>query len=120
MVQVKTPELSPRIVSVVFLMDQPGVLQYAPTTNAAKRPPLIPLIEVDHRGRFINDLPGTTTAAHDVTGGIMGKLRAAAAIAAKGVQVIIAEVGTEHAANALAGKVPEVCTVIKLRHNTDV
>ena len=49
-----------------------------------------------------------------------GKLRAAAAIAAKGVQVIIAEVGTEHAANALAGKVPEVCTVIKLRHNTDV
>jgi isopentenyl phosphate kinase len=54
----------------------------------------------------------TSTAAHDVTGGLAAKLEAAAQIAAGGTPVVIVQVGTEHAEAALRGEYPAVCTVV--------
>ena len=54
----------------------------------------------------------TSAAAHDVTGGLAAKLAAAAAIAARGIPVVIVQAGTEHAAAALAGDWPAVATVV--------
>ena len=53
---------------------------------------------------FRLEVPGelrTSTAAHDVTGGIGAKLEAAVRVAALGVPVHIVEVATEHAAAAI-------------------
>ncbi len=55
----------------------------------------------------------TSTAAHDVTGGLAAKLEAAAQCAACGTPVMIVQVGTEHATAALAGRTPKVCTMIE-------
>lgn len=55
----------------------------------------------------------STTAAHDVTGGLAAKLEAAAAMAMSGTRVVIVQVGTPHAAAALKGIVPNVCTLIE-------
>ena len=52
----------------------------------------------------------SSTAAHDVTGGVAAKLQSAAAIAACGVDVVIVQAGTQHAAEALAGRWPARCT----------
>ena len=56
----------------------------------------------------------SSVAAHDVSGGLAAKLESAAAIAAAGVPVCIVQVGTPHAAEALAGRWPEVCTRVVL------
>tara|TARA_B110001452_G_scaffold47374_1_gene36217 strand:- start:2734 stop:3699 length:966 start_codon:yes stop_codon:yes gene_type:complete len=54
----------------------------------------------------------TSVAAHDVTGGLAAKLRAAAAIAARGTPVLIVQAGTAHSAAALAGERPLVGTLL--------
>lgn len=43
-------------------------------------------------------------SSHDTTGGLEAKVGAAASIAARGVDVIIAKAGTEHARVAIQGK----------------
>ncbi len=62
----------------------------------------------------------SSVAAHDVSGGLAAKLESAAAIATAGVPVCIVQVGTPHAAEALAGRWPEVCTrVVGQRQATE-
>jgi hypothetical protein len=52
--------------------------------------------------------------AHDVTGGIAAKLQAAVGVVVGcGIPVFVVEVGTASAAQALAGQVPDTCTVIR-------
>ena len=112
----------------VFLTDVAGVYTCPPTEPNAT---LLAAIRVDRIGTIIEMEtyepdddgtadrrggglgPATATAAHDVTGGLAAKLKAAAAIAAGGTPVVIVEVGTEHAAAALRGEFPEVCTRIE-------
>jgi isopentenyl phosphate kinase len=55
----------------------------------------------------------TSTAAHDVTGGLAAKLEAAAKCAAYGTPVYIVQVGTEDATAALTGETPRVYTLIE-------
>lgn len=57
----------------------------------------------------------TSKVAHDVTGGIAGKLQAAMDIARLGIPVFIVEAGTEHALKAMQGIRPDKCTVISRR-----
>ena len=73
---------------------------------------LIPRLIVDRSGTII-DAPDTATAAHDVTGGVAAKLEAAATCAAMGIPAVIVQVGTAHATDALAGKKPDVCTIVE-------
>ena len=55
-------------------------------------------------------VPSPSPNPNQVSGGLAAKLESAAAIAASGVPVCIVQVGTPHAAEALAGRWPEVCT----------
>ena len=52
---------------------------------------------------LVQEGPATSTAAHDVSGGLAAKLTAAAKVAASGVPVLIVEAGTPHADAALRG-----------------
>ncbi len=111
--------LRPRV--VVFLTDVAGVYDRPPSEAGAA---LLPELRVGRGGALRVAARGgagagaeaaeiaTSTAAHDVTGGLAAKLTAAAAIAARGIPVVIAQAGTEHAAAALAGERPEVGTVV--------
>lgn len=100
--------LRPRL--VVFLTDVAGVYDRPPTEAGAT---LLRRLAVDRRGNLASaSTVSTTTAAHDVTGGLATKLVAAAQCAACGVPVVIVEVGTVHAETALRGEVPEVCTLV--------
>ena len=106
----------------VFLTDVPGVYDRPPDQPGAR---LLHSITVDHRGEIVRcadqrkastgsvALPATSVAAHDVTGGLGAKLKAAGACAAMGVPVFIVQVGTAHAEAALNGEWPAVCTVIE-------
>jgi len=58
----------------------------------------------------------TEVASHDVTGGIAAKVQAAARIAELGVPVYIVQAGTTHAAAALRGERPAICTAV-VRHD---
>ena len=119
--------LSLRPTLVVFLTDVAGVYDRPPSEPGAK---LLRDISVRRNGEIVLPVDGgagdggkdaalgisSTTAAHDVTGGIAAKLRSAAVIAATGLDVCIVEAGTPHAAEALAGQWPERCTrVTRLR-----
>jgi len=109
--QALRPELA------VFLTDVAGVYSRPPSEPGAE---LLPEIRVGRDGAL--SLPtgdgrtagaariAASTAAHDVSGGLAAKLESAAAIAAAGVPVCIVQVGTVHAAEALAGRWPARCT----------
>lgn len=91
--------------------DVPGVFTRPPTEPGAE---LIPEILVASDGSC--KLPEMSTAEHDVTGGIEEKLKTAIAVVVKcGIPVYIVQVGTLHAGDALAGRVPKVATVLR-RH----
>mmetsp|Transcript_23380 Transcript_23380/g.52738 ORF Transcript_23380/g.52738 Transcript_23380/m.52738 type:complete len:303 (-) Transcript_23380:272-1180(-) len=95
--------------AAVFLTDVPGVFTKPPSESGAQ---LIPEILVGPDGSC--SLPEMSTAEHDVTGGIEEKLKTAIAVVVKcGIPVYIVQVGTEHAGDALAGKVPKVATVLR-------
>lgn len=96
--------------AAVFLTDVPGVFSKPPTEPGAK---LIPEILVSADGKA--SLPEMSTAEHDVTGGIEEKLKTAIGVVLKcKIPVYIVQVGTQHAADALAGKVPKVATVLRM------
>ena len=111
----------------VFLTDVAGVFSHPPDEPGAR---LLPRLLVNARGALVGSadggggargrkgersgVPSMSVAAHDVTGGIAGKLDAAFAIAAAGVPVTIVEAGTPHAEAALRGETPQRCTVIEL------
>lgn len=110
----------------VFLTDVAGVYDRPPERPGAV---LLSRIVVDHRTAELRQLYSrseargeerlssglaTSTAAHDVTGGLAAKLEAAAKVAQCGVPVLIVQVGTAHAAAALAGEWPEVGTLIEV------
>lgn len=112
--------LKPKL--AVFLTDVAGVYDRPPSEAGAR---LIPEIRVGPSGELIlpddggeesadsgAGIASSTTHEHDVTGGLAAKLQSAAAIAAGGVPVVIVQVATPHAAEALAGRWPEVCTRI--------
>ena len=93
----------------VFLTDVPGVFDRPPTVSGAT---LIDEIVVQSDGTVT--FPETTTARHDVTGGIRGKIECAVHIALQGVPVVIVQAGTDHARQALAGNIPYGhCTLIR-------
>ena len=98
-------ELRPKL--VVFITDVPGVFDRPPEEPGAT---LVPRILVGAgRGPKI----ATSTALHDVTGGVAAKLEAAIDIARAGTPVVVVEAGTEHARAALRGEVPDVCTLVE-------
>lgn len=99
--------LKPRL--AVFLTDVAGVYDRPPTEEGAT---LLARIAVGADGTLLC-ATSTSTAAHDVTGGLAAKLDAAAAIAQVGVPVVIVQVGTVHADVALRGEVPAVCTLVE-------
>ena len=112
-------ELKPAL--AVFVTDVAGVYTAPPNEPGSA---LLRQIQVDRRGRIaacrteIRDealmgVPSMTTAAHDVTGGIAAKVESACQIAADGTKVVVVEVNTIHAAAAMRGEVPDVCTVIE-------
>mmetsp|Transcript_692 Transcript_692/g.2021 ORF Transcript_692/g.2021 Transcript_692/m.2021 type:complete len:306 (-) Transcript_692:321-1238(-) len=105
LVEVLADALRPRL--CVFLTDVAGVYDRPPSEPGAALIPRLCVVDGDIR------LPETSTAAHDVTGGLAAKLESAARIARAGTPVLIVEVGTESAAAALRGEVPPVCTVIE-------
>ena len=98
-------ELRPRL--VVFVTDVPGVFDRPPEEPGAT---LIPRILV---GGGAGPAVKTSTALHDVTGGVAAKLEAAIAIARSGTRVVIVEAGTAHARAALRGEIPDVCTLVE-------
>lgn len=116
-----------RISSCVFLTDVAGVFDKPPEQRNAR---LIRKISVGRDGAIKGmeyaggDRPGTPggitaidTATRagvvDVTGGICGKIEAACKIAALAdVPVVIVEIGTMDALDAMSGRVPERCTLI--------
>lgn len=92
----------------VFLTDVPGVFDRPPAQPGAL---LLRQIVISESGEVEGlDAFDSSAAAHDVTGGIRAKVAAAAAIASRGVPVIVCEAGTPHAARAIRGLEPEVCT----------
>ena len=94
----------------VFLTDVRGVLDRPPTVDDAELVEEI-VVKSDGSIRF----PETTTASHDVTGGIRGKIECAVEIAKLGVPVVIVQIGTDHALKALSGEIPfGNCTLIRL------
>jgi isopentenyl phosphate kinase len=98
-------ELRPKL--VVFITDVPGVFDRPPDEPGAT---LVPRISVGAgRGPKI----ATSTALHDVTGGVAAKLESAIAIARAGTPVVVVEAGTIHARAALRGEVPDVCTLVE-------
>ena len=98
-------ELRPKL--VVFITDVPGVFDRPPDEPGAT---LVPRISVGaRRGPKI----ATSTALHDVTGGVAAKLESAIAIARAGTPVVVVEAGTVHARAALRGEVPGVCTLVE-------
>ena len=98
-------ELRPKL--VVFITDVPGVFNRPPDEPGAT---LVPRISVGAgRGPKI----ATSTALHDVTGGVAAKLESAIAIARAGTRVVVVEAGTAHARAALRGEVPDVCTLVE-------
>jgi isopentenyl phosphate kinase len=108
------------IVSSVFLTDVPGVYDSPPTvsssSSSSSSAQLLPEITIDDdghaSGRCDLDLETDAACAHDVTGGIKNKLRAAAKIAKTGCPCYIVKAGTKHAESALRGKRPEVGTQV--------
>jgi len=95
---------------VVFLTDVAGVYDRPPEEEGAQ---LLKEIRVTRSGQICSQGSiRTSTAAHDVTGGVAAKIDAALKIAAKGIPVIIVQVGTEHAAAAFRNQIPEVATCI--------
>ena len=98
-------ELRPKL--VVFITDVPGVFNRPPDEPGAT---LVPRIVVGAgRGPKI----ATSTALHDVTGGVAAKLESAISIARAGTPVVVVEAGTAHARAALRGEVPDVCTLVE-------
>ena len=98
-------ELRPKL--VVFITDVPGVFDRPPDEPGAT---LVPRISVGAgRGPKI----ATSTALHDVTGGVAAKLEAAIDIARAGTPVVVVEAGTAHARAALRGEVPDACTLVE-------
>ena len=93
----------------VFLTDVAGVYDRPPTEEGAS---LLPRIGVEADGT-LRVAAATSTASHDVTGGLAAKIDAAAQIALSGCRVVIVQVGTRHAEAALRGELPEVCTLIE-------
>ena len=74
---------------------------------------LLAELRVSRRGALVQSAALETSAsAHDVTGGIRGKLDAACRIAASGVPVCVVQAATEHAERAMAGRRPRVATLI--------
>ena len=72
-------------------------------------------VMVDALGGVISpQYTSTDDHKHDVTGGILGKVRAAALIAAGGVPVQIVEACSAHACTAMAGRMAGVGTLVKL------
>lgn len=96
--------------SAVFLTDVPGVFTKPPNEPGAQ---LIREIIVSSDGTC--ELPVMSTAEHDVTGGIEEKLKTAISVVKQGVPVYIVQVGTEHAKDALCGREPKVCTVLRMK-----
>ena len=107
-------ELRPKL--AVLLTDVAGVFDKPPSESGAA---LIPEIRVRRNGALVIPSGGaltTSSRAHDVSGGLAAKLQSAAAIAARGTPVVIVQAGTPHAAEALAGRWPEVGTrVLRIR-----
>ena len=107
-------ELRPKL--AVFLTDVAGVFDKPPSESGAA---LIPEIRVRRNGALVIPSGGaltTSSRAHDVSGGLAAKLQSAAKIAARGTPVVIVQAGTPHAAEALAGRWPEVGTrVLRIR-----
>ena len=99
--------LRPRL--AVFMTDVAGVYDRPPTEDGAT---LLARIAVASDGT-LQRATATSTAEHDVTGGLAAKLDAAAAIAKEGVPVVIVQVDTEHALTALRGEIPKVCTLVE-------
>ena len=98
-------ELRPKL--VVFITDVPGVFNRPPDEPGAT---LVPRISVGAgRGPKI----ATSTALHDVTGGVAAKIESAIAISRAGTPVVVVEAGTAHARAALRGEVPDVCTLVE-------
>ena len=93
---------------VVFITDVAGVYDRPPGEPGAT---LVPRIAVG-AGRGPPKI-ATSTALHDVTGGVAAKLEAAIAIARSGTRVVIVEAGTVYARAALRGEVPGVCTLVE-------
>mmetsp|Transcript_10873 Transcript_10873/g.17708 ORF Transcript_10873/g.17708 Transcript_10873/m.17708 type:complete len:376 (-) Transcript_10873:148-1275(-) len=115
------PASRSRRIRVVFLTDVDGVFTEAPTsskctTNTVSRTitdaKLIPRIFVHKDGSTDIQVDTSSTAAHDVTGGIQAKLQAAIDIATLGVDVVIVKAGSTHAMEAMRGNVPARGTII--------
>ena len=98
--------LRPRL--AVFLTDVPGVYDRPPSEKGAT---LLTRIGVGPDGQ-LRIAAATSTAAHDVTGGLATKLAAAAQIAKCGTPVVIVQVGTAQAEACFRGEIPDVCTLI--------
>jgi isopentenyl phosphate kinase len=104
-------ELKPKY--VVYVSDVEGVLTAPPFIEGKSNPEasLIPEIQVFADGSF--EMPETTISCVDVSGGMAGKLAAAASTAARGTPVFIVKGGSEDMIQACLGQVPKKGTLLK-------
>lgn len=98
-------QLQTRLRAVVFVTDVPGVLTHPPDHPQAA---LIPTLVASTSG-IITDLV-SSTANHDVTGGLAAKLSAAASVAQLGCPVDIVQVGSQAALLALTQRFEDSVT----------
>lgn len=91
----------------VFLMDVAGVYDRPPSEAGAV---LLERIAVGADGRA--QLPRTSVASHDVTGGLDGKLGSALRLAASGVRTYLVRAGSPSAEQAISGGVPQEGTLV--------
>jgi isopentenyl phosphate kinase len=102
----------------IFITDVSGIY----TSNPHKDPnaTLVEKIEIDEDGTVTT--PGVTASGssheHDVTGGLAGKLGAAATLAKRSVPVVIVQCGTDNAKQALRGEEVAVGTQVVRRQGT--
>jgi isopentenyl phosphate kinase len=113
-----------RVAAAVFLTDVPGIFDRPPNKPGARLLRCIYVDPVQNSTDSGNEESGLVDVemnvrAHDVTGGIKGKLAAASAIARLGIPVYIVQAGTSHAAQAMRGLPPAVGTLVVLRDKVD-
>jgi isopentenyl phosphate kinase len=117
-------ELGVSEVQCVFLTDVPGVYSRfdAHAGKSLKAADIIERIIVQPDGHLLFPEGISTAGAADdrkadVTGGMRGKLEAAAAVALLGIPVYVTQAGSASSLQALSGQPPDVGTLISIDNN---
>lgn len=99
----------------IFLTDVDGI--YTNDPKVSPNAELIPVVEVNSDGQVLTNVDAGISQHTDVTGGLMGKLLAASAVARSGTEVVMVKCGTHSAKQALHGLQYDHGTLIRLKND---